>query len=132
MDLQLSWAAWLRRRVASRVPATQYAVKVGDLQWVRIPPGQSVARPEATRAMKDRAACVNKSSTRDTRSSTQYAVKVGDLQWVRIPSGQSVARPEATRAAKDRTACVNKSSTRDTGQQTTDLEPLSAANAINS
>ncbi len=29
---------------------TQYAVQVGDLQWVRIPPGQSVARPEAIRA----------------------------------------------------------------------------------
>jgi hypothetical protein len=28
-------------------------VKVGDLQWVRIPPGQSVARPEAIRAMKE-------------------------------------------------------------------------------
>jgi len=32
--------------------SNQYAVKVGDLQWVRIPPGQSVARPEATRAAK--------------------------------------------------------------------------------
>jgi hypothetical protein len=32
------------------VPETQYAVKVGDFQWVRIPPGQSVARPEATKA----------------------------------------------------------------------------------
>jgi hypothetical protein len=28
-------------------------VKVGDLQWVRIPPGQSVARPEATRAAEE-------------------------------------------------------------------------------
>jgi hypothetical protein len=27
----------------------QYAVKVGDLQRVQIPPGQSVARPEAIR-----------------------------------------------------------------------------------
>ena len=27
----------------------EYAVKVGDLQWVRIPLGQLVARPEATR-----------------------------------------------------------------------------------
>jgi hypothetical protein len=35
------------------VPKTQYAVKVGDLQWVRIPPGQSVARPEATRATQE-------------------------------------------------------------------------------
>jgi hypothetical protein len=33
---------------------TQYAVKVGDFQWVRIPPGQLVARPEAIRAMKHR------------------------------------------------------------------------------
>ena len=32
------------------VPKKEYAVKVGDFQWVRIPPGQSVARPEATRA----------------------------------------------------------------------------------
>ena len=31
-------------------PKTQYAVKVGDLQWVRIPAGPSVARPKATRA----------------------------------------------------------------------------------
>jgi len=30
-----------------------YAVKVGDFQRVRIPPGQSVARPEATRAMEE-------------------------------------------------------------------------------
>ena len=37
---------------------TRYAVQVGDLQWVRIPSGQSVARPEATRAAQDRAACV--------------------------------------------------------------------------
>ena len=62
-----------------KVPTTQYAVKVGDLQWVRIPPGQSVARPEATRAMKDRTASVNKSSTRD--SGQQPTVKkrpVGD------------------------------------------------------
>ncbi len=28
-------------------------MKVGDFQWLRIPPGQSVARPEATRATKD-------------------------------------------------------------------------------
>ena len=47
-----------------KVPTTQYAVKVGDLQWVRIPPGQSVARPEATRAEQERATCVNKSSRR--------------------------------------------------------------------
>jgi NAD/NADP transhydrogenase beta subunit len=31
----------------------EYAVKAGDLQRVRIPPGQSVARPEATRAMEE-------------------------------------------------------------------------------
>jgi hypothetical protein len=31
----------------------QYAVKVGDLQRVQIPPGQSVARPEATRAAQE-------------------------------------------------------------------------------
>ncbi len=31
----------------------EYAVKVGDLQRVRIPPGQLVARPEATRAMEE-------------------------------------------------------------------------------
>jgi hypothetical protein len=30
-----------------------YAVKVGDFQRVRIPPGQSVARPEATRAIEE-------------------------------------------------------------------------------
>ena len=35
------------------VPQYEYAVKVGDLQWVRIPPGQSVARPEATRAANE-------------------------------------------------------------------------------
>ena len=32
---------------------SQYAVKVGDLQWVQIPSGQSVARPEAIRATKE-------------------------------------------------------------------------------
>ena len=31
----------------------EYAVKVGDFQWVRIPPGQSVAQPEATRAAEE-------------------------------------------------------------------------------
>ena len=31
----------------------EYAVKAGDLQRVRIPPGQSVARPEATRAIEE-------------------------------------------------------------------------------
>jgi hypothetical protein len=31
-------------------------VKAGDLQWVRIPSGQSIARPEATRVMKYQAA----------------------------------------------------------------------------
>ncbi len=31
----------------------EYAVKVGDLQWVRILSGQSVARPEATRAAQE-------------------------------------------------------------------------------
>ncbi len=35
------------------VPKYEYAVKVGDFQWVRIPPGQSVARPEATRAAQE-------------------------------------------------------------------------------
>jgi len=35
------------------VPENQYAVKVGDLQWVRIPPGQWVARPEASRAAQE-------------------------------------------------------------------------------
>ena len=35
------------------ISSTQYAVQVGDLQWVRIPSGQSVARPEATRAAKE-------------------------------------------------------------------------------
>ena len=36
-------------RVATRpFPDNVYAVKVGDFQRVRIPPGQSVARPEAT------------------------------------------------------------------------------------
>ena len=35
------------------IPKNEYAVKVGDLQWVRIPPGQSVARPEATRAAQE-------------------------------------------------------------------------------
>ena len=28
-------------------------MNVGDLPWVRIPPGPSVARPEAIRAMKE-------------------------------------------------------------------------------
>ena len=40
------WATWDTSK-------NQYAVKVGDLQWVRIPPGQSVARPEATRAAQE-------------------------------------------------------------------------------
>jgi len=35
-------------------------MKVGDLQWFGIPPGQSVARPEAIRAAQERTACVNK------------------------------------------------------------------------
>ncbi len=35
------------------MPRNEYAVKVGDLQWVRIPPGQLVARPEATRAAQE-------------------------------------------------------------------------------
>jgi len=48
------------------LPETQYAVQVGDFQRVRIPPGQSGARPEATRATKDQTVGVNKSSTRDT------------------------------------------------------------------
>jgi hypothetical protein len=39
--------------VLSDVPLYQYAVKVGDFQWVRIPPGQSVARPEAIRAAQE-------------------------------------------------------------------------------
>src|SRR5439155_17772349 len=47
-----------RRRNALKVPSTQYAVKVGDLQWVRIPSGHSIARPEAIRAMKDKAASI--------------------------------------------------------------------------
>ena len=37
----------------SPVLTNVYAVKVGDFQRVRIPPGQSVARPEATRAMEE-------------------------------------------------------------------------------
>ena len=37
----------------SDAPNIEYAVKVGDFQWVRIPPGQSVARPEATRAAQE-------------------------------------------------------------------------------
>ena len=40
-------------RHAGRRGDPEYAVKVGDLQWVRIPPGQSVARPEATRAAQE-------------------------------------------------------------------------------
>ena len=32
------------------MPSIEYAVKVGDFQWVQIPPDQSVARPEAIRA----------------------------------------------------------------------------------
>ena len=43
---------------AAHKPGILYAVKVGDLQWVRIPPGQSVARPEATRAAKEVTTCV--------------------------------------------------------------------------
>ena len=46
LNLSLCWHS-------QGVPETQYAVKVGDFQWVRIPPGQSVARPEATRATKE-------------------------------------------------------------------------------
>ena len=41
------------RYIDGCVPNCQYAVKVDDLQWVRIPPGQSVARPVATRATKE-------------------------------------------------------------------------------
>ena len=36
-----------------KYPENVYAVKVGDFQRVRIPPGQSVARPEATRAIEE-------------------------------------------------------------------------------
>ena len=43
-------AVEMRFRGAVAVPESQYAVQVGDLQWVRIPSGQLVARPEATRA----------------------------------------------------------------------------------
>jgi hypothetical protein len=39
-----------KERDTDRLHLNQYAVKVGDLQWVRIPSGQSVARPEAIRA----------------------------------------------------------------------------------
>ena len=35
------------------VPEKEYAVKVGDLQWVRIPRGKLVEWSEATRAAKD-------------------------------------------------------------------------------
>ena len=31
-----------------------YAVKAGDFKWVRITPSQSAARPETTRAVKNR------------------------------------------------------------------------------
>ena len=58
------------------MPTNQYAVQVGDLQWVRIPPGKSVARPEATRAMKDRTASINKSLTRDTHQQTTVVTHV--------------------------------------------------------
>jgi hypothetical protein len=40
--------------------------KSAIFQWVRIPPGQSVAQPEATRAAKDQTVCLNRSSTRET------------------------------------------------------------------
>ena len=43
----------INAKAISDVPEYEYAVKVGDLQWVRIPPGQSVARPEATRAAQE-------------------------------------------------------------------------------
>ncbi len=33
--------------------SNEYPVKVGDFQWVQIPSGQSVARPEAIRAMQE-------------------------------------------------------------------------------
>ena len=36
------------------LPKYQYAVKVGDLQRVRIPPGQSVARLEAIKSVRNR------------------------------------------------------------------------------
>ena len=35
--------------------SNEYAVKVGDFQWVQIPSGQSVAWPEATAACHTRA-----------------------------------------------------------------------------
>ncbi len=38
-----------RYSATMNVPSKEYAVKVGDLQWVRISPGESVARPEATK-----------------------------------------------------------------------------------
>jgi len=40
------------------VSKKEYAVKVGDFQWVRNPPGQSVARPEAIRAAQEVTKCV--------------------------------------------------------------------------
>jgi hypothetical protein len=42
-----------KERGTDRLHLNQYAVKVGDLQWVRILSGQSVARPEATRAAQE-------------------------------------------------------------------------------
>src|SRR6476660_374869 len=54
-------AALVPHLTSTPVLITQYAVKVGDFQGVRIPSGQSVARPEAIRVMEDPAACVNKS-----------------------------------------------------------------------
>ena len=35
------------------VPKGEYAVKVDGFPWARIPPGPSVARPEATRGVED-------------------------------------------------------------------------------
>jgi hypothetical protein len=74
------------RNLDFRVSSTQYAVQVGNVQWVRIPPGQSVAQPEAIGAMMDQAGCV-------TRHQRVTLVKKGPL---RNASGAEILPASAT------------------------------------
>ena len=89
------------------VPFTQVCVRhaenlvcreVGDFQWVRIPSGQSVARPEAIRAMEDRAACVN----------TRQQVTVFDDQLIARRPKHLTQDPAAVLKANGSTIALSK------------------------
>ncbi len=56
-------------------------MKVGDLPWVRIPPGPSVARPEAIRATQGPDSEYQNSLTRETR---QQFTGFGTV-WLVVP-----------------------------------------------